>query len=92
MILAVTEQYHDYSPEKYYIDTEKLNKNSYIEKMILQECKKKAKIIDVHIDASNWESEPEKFGGDEPGVHADARTKKPKLIDKVLNLTIDFEG
>lgn len=92
MILAVTEHFHDYSPTKYFIDTEKLDKNSYVEKMILQECKKKAKIIDVHIDASNWESEPEKFGEDEPSVHAKARTRNPKLIDKALNLTIYFEG
>jgi hypothetical protein len=91
MILAVTEYYHDYSPIKYFIDTDKLDKNSYIEKMILQECKKKAKIIDVDIEAYNWESEPEKFGDDEPGVHEKAKVKKPKSIDKSLNLRILFE-
>jgi hypothetical protein len=91
MILAVTEHYHDYRPTNYFIDTEKLNENNFVEKMILNESKKKSKIIEVTIDASRWEEEPEKFGEDEPGVSENATVKTSKIIDKSLNLYFDFD-
>lgn len=89
MILAVTEHYHDYEPTKYFLDTEKLDPSNYVDVLILNECKKKAKQIKVVVDASNWEDNP-KFT-DEPGVSSKAKVKKIDQIDKALELSIDFD-
>ena len=91
MILAVTEQFHDHEPHSYYLDTDKLDASNYIDSLILAECKKKKKIIEVFVDASSWEDNP-KFNNEEPGVSGGACFKKsPAKIDKSLNLTIDFD-
>lgn len=89
MFLAVTEHYHDYEPTKYFLDTEKLDPNNYVDALILNECKKKPKQIKVVVDASNWEDNP-KFT-DEPGVSPKAKVKKIDQIDKALELSIDFD-
>ena len=90
MILAVTEHFHDYEPQKYFLDTDKLNATNHVESLILKEIKKASKNLDVLVDASNWEDNPV-FNGSEPGVNENSKVKNPKSIDKALTLTIDFD-
>lgn len=89
MFLAVTEHYHDYEAQKYFLDTEKLDPKNHVDALILKECKKKAKQIKVQVDASNWEDNP--VFTDEPGVTQKAKVKKIDQIDKALELVVDFD-
>jgi aspartate oxidase len=89
MILAVTELFHDHEATQYFIDTEKLDPKNCVDAAILKECKKKAKQLNVFVDATNWEDNPAFLG--EPGVSAKACKKKADQIDKTLNLEIYFD-
>lgn len=85
MIVAVTEQFHDYEKQKYCIDTAKLDPNNEVDALILKECKKKSLQLEVFIDATNRDD------GDDIGVTQKAKVKKPKTIDRSLELTIFFD-
>lgn len=91
MILVVTERFHDHEPDTYYLDTGKLDPKRYIDSLILKECKKKRKIMNIFVDASDWEDNP-KFQDQEPEMNPDAIFRKdPVIIDKALNIAIDFD-
>jgi len=94
MILAVTENYHDYEATHYLVDSDKLDPENHVDKMILKAIKKKSLQLNVYIDASNWEDKPE-FADGEPGITDSAKIKKNKSkgvgIDKTVLLKIDFD-
>ena len=90
MIIAITEFFHDKHPTNYFVDTEKLNESNYIEAQILKESKKNSKILQVHIDASEWDEQPEKFGID-PRLNESLKIDMPDKIDKVMQLHIVFD-
>lgn len=89
MIVAVTEFYHDYKPTSYLLDTSKLNKDDYVEQLVLKECQKKSGSLRLRIDCSNWDSQPDKFKC-EPGISRSAVVKKGH-VEKSLHITFDFD-
>ena len=85
MILAVTERFHDYEPNSYYVDTDKLDPKNPVDALVLKKCKTKSKKLSVYIDATDWED-------DDPGISGKAIFKKsPEKIDRALDLTIYFD-
>lgn len=92
MIIAVTEWYHDYTPTSYFIDTLKLNPDDYIESLILKEVRKKSSTLNLLIDCSNWENQPEKFKNAEPNISKECKVKHKKgNAEKILHLRFDFD-
>lgn len=90
MILDVTEKYHDYGPQEYLLDTDKLNPNNYVDNCILQKIAKDQKLkYKVYIDATHWE-ERSKFGNTEPHVSENAKVTDVQPT-AVLNLKIYFD-
>lgn len=92
MILAVTEQYHDYQPQNYFLDSSKLDPKNAVDLRILDRIKSNKLIVKVHIDATNWETDPS-FNGEEPCVSEAAKVKRKDVskIDKTVNLSIYFD-
>ena len=59
MIVAVTWMFHDYEPSIIYVDSEKLRADDYVDSQLLKAIEDKEAFVSV--DASDWESHPEKF-------------------------------
>lgn len=96
MIISVTEQYHDYSPQMYFIDTDKLNPENYVDSLILKECEKKSHLLKVNVDAKGWDDPRSVFKGTEPIVSQEAKfeilpQREAASIHKSLMLTIRFD-
>ncbi len=89
MKVAVTVQFHDHEPHIEYVDTDKLDRNDFVDMELLKAIE--ANEEDCLIDASRWEDHPEKFPDDDIGISAKANIKKPKKIDYAIMLTIDFD-
>lgn len=89
MKVAVTVKHHDHEPHIEYVDTNKLNKDDYVDMELLKAIN--AEEEHCWIDASDWEDYPEKFPDDDIGISAKANIKRPKKIDYAIMLTIDFD-
>ena len=93
MIVAVFLQRHDYEPRIQFVDSELLNPESnYVDQQLLQAIQDPDEDT-VFVDASDWEEDPEKWGGTDPGISADAILDDiiPAQFDKAVILTISFD-
>jgi hypothetical protein len=91
MILAVTEKYHDYEPAQYFLDTDKLDPENYVDRRILEEGVRQSnsdKFV-VSLDVTKWETDPA-FGGAEPHV-SEASKRDQGPAEKMLLLTLYFD-
>lgn len=92
MILSVIEQYHDYSPRRFFLDTDKLNPDDYVDSLILKKIKSKSYQLELHIDCCNWEQSG--LFNDEPSLNGAACFKKVKnnqTVEKELYIRFFFE-
>lgn len=88
MILAVLEQFHDYQPAYWIIDTDKLDKTNPVEKLVLEEIKKNKRVLRLNIDGDKLEVEDSGFN--QSAVIGD-NNKFVAPIDKVMYLNINFD-
>lgn len=87
MIVSICEEYHDYEPKMFLIDTKKLDKDNFVDQEILKAIKEKQE--SCLIDASVWETDP-KFKGSEPYISSQAIVKTGKA-SRQLMVIIDFD-
>lgn len=87
MIVGVCEEFHDHEPRLYMIDTEKLNKEDYIDRCLLESINQKEEIC--FIDARDWYDKPE-FGGKEPIFSRGAEVEGEAAV-QLIRLVICFE-
>lgn len=85
MLVIVHEKCHDYSPEVYTVDTEKLNPANPVDRQLLAaiEAGKKYCTVDV---PSYWDDPDSEYKGNDPGVSEEAKLDSGPMI----YLTIDF--
>ena len=89
MLISVVEQFHDYAPQQYVLDSEKLNSGKFVDRMILNELQKEKFDISVNIYAHGWETNPILKDLDERYWQL---AKVPAIkADKFLLLTINFD-
>lgn len=93
MIVHITEQFHDHEEKNYFIDSEKLDKDSPIDEMILQAIKKKAYFQDIHIYVDEYrDKNPDSMFWEEPEISVSPMRKKKGITpDKHVKVTIDFD-
>lgn len=91
MIVCVFDRTHDYEPKIWFLDSSKLRSDNYVDSLIAEEIKKDDIALNIYLDASNWEEEPEKYGADgDISISEDAKCE-PQKPDKVLSLRIYFD-
>lgn len=85
MILAVVEQFHDYEPSAYFIDSENLDQSNPVDQEILKSLSKtKGRVVRCFFDASEGE-------GDDYGTSAKVKKDDLRPAEKILLLDISFE-
>jgi len=66
MVIGITEQWHDYQPQLYFVETQFLDKSNPIESAVLNALQTKQVVEKVYVDASDWGNPNSVFRGAEP--------------------------
>jgi len=94
MIVHVTERYHDYQAQRYYVDTDDLDSDNPIDKLVLEACEKEGFNQEVYIDVfEKQEAEPHIGFWEDPAADGYLKripTKKSTVPEKTVELTIHF--
>lgn len=86
MIIFVFEQFHDYSPQKYFIDFNKLDKNNPVDQAIfyrMKDSKPFDNSLYFNCKTLAWEC---------PSISRNCKIQNQQKADKFLHIVFNFDS